>query len=107
MNSVFDNNTAKIGGAVSLEYVLHPVFTNNNFTRNNATTFGGALSILLIGQVINISRDIALYIDNSDNDNKIIYFQYKKTLRPFLINDNNFIDNYAKEQGGALHLDYT
>ncbi len=100
-NSVFEGNSAELGGALNLRYVPTMEITKTSFTENNASIYGGAIDVegWLQGRISECT-----FKDNDAMYGGALYFgSYLEDLAAVV--DCVFQENWAQRNGGAIYSD--
>jgi len=98
-NSVFEGNSAELGGALNLRHVQMMEITSTIFTKNTASSYGGAIGALY-GQQARIS--VCVFHDNDAMSGGALY-SYSIVGDAVFVLDCVFQENRAEFSGGAIY----
>jgi predicted outer membrane repeat protein len=119
-NSIFNNNTAKNGGAIEVTQLNTINIVNSEFNSNTAKNNGGAIEIYS-SQKVNIFN--STFVENQARAGGAAYIIAKKTdirnsnfvsnkaayggainyISEVTISDSQFLNNFASENAGAIY----
>ena len=98
-NCIFINNTADHGGA--LTYHSSGSLENCEFYNNSANKYGGAVSISLEHETMDLNISDCIFNGNEAPLGGAV----RLSGMNIKIEDSNFTDNFASEYGGAVNID--
>lgn len=98
----FEGNTSGNGGAILMRSIFPLQVIDNEFINNQATDFGGAFSWYYGGAMSNLARQV-VFERNIFQGNQAKYGGAAHVTHGVDFRYNQFIDNHASAEGGAIY----
>lgn len=101
-NNHFEGNSSTSGGAIAMSSRFPLQVIDNEFINNRASQMGGAFSWYAGGAMQSLTREV-VFQGNLFQGNQAGYGGAASVAHGVDFRDNQFIDNHAAAEGGALY----
>ncbi len=98
----FEGNTSQNGGAIRMAGIFPLQVIDNEFIGNQATNYGGAVHWVVGGAMSNLARQV-IFEGNLFQGNQAQYGGAAHITHGVDFRNNQFIDNHATVEGGAIY----